>query len=61
MEGTGMGMIMWMCGVSLIERQPSTELRRHLGVEAIGDEKMQTEVAWTCGKKGRCRLCEDIY
>ena len=24
------------------------------------DEKMQPEVAWTCGKKGRCRLCERL-
>ena len=38
-----------------------TELRRRLGVEAIGggggggDEKRQTEVALTCKKKGRCR------
>ena len=32
-----MTMIRWMCGVSKKERQPSTELRRHLDVEAIGD------------------------
>ena len=25
------------------------------------DERMQTEVAWTCGKKRRCRLCERMY
>ena len=24
------------------------------------DGKMQTAVAWTCGKKGRCRLCEGM-
>ena len=25
------------------------------------DEKRQTEVAWTCRKKGRCRLCDGMY
>ncbi len=34
---TEMRMIRWMCGVSLKERQPSSGLRRRLGVEAIGD------------------------
>ena len=54
MERTEMRMIRWMCGLSLRERQPSTELRRRLGVEAIGgcDDKRQTEMARTCGKKG---------
>ena len=33
---TEMRMIRWMCGVSLKERQSSTELRRHLGVQANG-------------------------
>ena len=37
MERTETRMIRWMCGVSLRERQPGTELRRCLGVEAIGD------------------------
>ena len=37
MERTEMRMIMWMFGVSLKERQPGTELRRQLGVEATGD------------------------
>ena len=32
-----MRMIRWLCGVSLKERQSSTELRRRLGVEEIGD------------------------
>ena len=25
------------------------------------DEKRQTEVAWTCGRKGRCLLCEGMH
>ena len=41
-------MIRWMCGVSMRERQPSTELRRRLGVDCRGylgcDEKMQNDV-----------------
>ena len=37
MERTEMRMIRWTCGVSLKERQPSTERRRRLGVETIGD------------------------
>ena len=37
MESTEMRMIRWMCRVSQREKQPSTELRRRLGVEAIGD------------------------
>ena len=41
MERTEMRMIRWMCGVSLTEnpkeRQSSTELRRSLSLEAIGD------------------------
>ena len=35
MERTEMRMIRWMCGVSLRERQPSTELRRRLGAKTI--------------------------
>ena len=34
---TEMRMSRWMCGVSLKERQHSTELRRRLGLDAIGD------------------------
>ena len=37
MERTEMMMVRWMCGVSMRERQPSTELRRRLDVEATGD------------------------
>ena len=51
MERAEMRMIRWMCGVSLKERQLSTELRRRLGVEPRGnwgcDEKKPTEGAWT--------------
>ena len=43
---TEMSMIRWMCGVSLTERQPSTELRRHLGVEAIGDVMRGSRLRW---------------
>ena len=39
-------MIRWMCGVSLKERQPSTELRRSLGVEAIGDVMRRCRLMW---------------
>ena len=37
MERTEIRVIRWMCDVSLKERQPSIELRRRLGVEAIRD------------------------
>ena len=37
LERTKMRMIRWMRGVCLKERQPGTELWRHLGVEANGD------------------------
>ena len=59
-------MIGWMCGVSLKERQPSTELRRRLGVDSRGnwgcEEKRQTEMAWTCGRKewGRPRKITQV-
>ena len=54
MERTEMRMIRWMCRVSLKERQPSTELRRCIGIEALGRcyEKRQTGLAWTREKKG---------
>ena len=41
-----MRMIRWMCGVSLKERQPSTELRRRLSVEAIGDVMRRCRLSW---------------
>ena len=49
-----MRMIKWMCGVFLKERQPSTELRRHLGEEAIGDVMRRSRLRWHghCEKKG---------
>ena len=46
---------------SLGERQPSTELRRRLGVEAIGDVMRRDRLRTTCRKKGRCRLYEGMY
>ena len=49
------------CGVSLKERQSSTELRSSTAEKTPMcrgnqeyDETMQTEVALPCGKKGRC-------
>ena len=42
MERTEMRMIRWMCGVSLKERQPSTEL----GVEAVGDVMRRGRLRW---------------
>ena len=41
-------LLKWMCGGSVKERQPGAELRRRPGVGAIGDEKIQSEVAWSC-------------
>ena len=46
MERTEMRMIRWMCGVSLKERQPSTELRRKLDIEAIGDVMRRCRLRW---------------
>ena len=46
-ERTEVSTLRWMCGVSLRERQPSTELRISLGVEPIGYvmRSLQTAVA----------------
>ena len=41
-----MRVIRWMCGVSLIERQPSTELRRRRGVEAIVGVMRRGRLRW---------------
>ena len=41
----GDGMII-RSGVSLKERQPSTELRRRLGIEAIGDVMRRCRLRW---------------
>ena len=41
-----MRMVRWMCGVSPKERQPSTELRRRLGVEATGDVMRRGRLRW---------------
>ena len=46
-------MIRWMCGVSLKERQPSTELRRRLGVEEIGMWWEDSESDWWHGHAER--------
>ena len=46
MERTEMRMIRWMCGVSLKETQPSTELRRRLGIDAIGDVMRRGRLRW---------------
>ena len=46
---TEMRMIGWLCGVSLKERQPSTELRRRLGVEEIGDVMRRFRLSWWHG------------
>ena len=43
---TEMRMTRWMRGVSLKERQPSTELRRRLGVEAIGNVMRRGRLRW---------------
>ena len=43
---TEMRMIRWMCGVSLKERQPSTELRRRRGVEAMRDMMRRGRLMW---------------
>ena len=57
-----MRIIKWMCGVSLKEKQPSTELRQQLGVDAIGDAMRR------CRLRGHghveikdCRLREGMY
>ena len=42
-----------MCGVSPKERQPSTELRRRLGLEAIGDVMGRGRLRWHGHVKGK--------
>ena len=39
-------MIRGMCGVSLKERQSSTELRRNLDIEAIADVMRRCRLRW---------------
>ena len=39
-------MIRWMCGVSLKEKIPSSELRKWVGVEAIGDTVRTNRLRW---------------
>ena len=46
MERTEMRMIRWLCGVSVKESQPSTELRRRLCVEAIVDVTRRRRLGW---------------
>ena len=41
-----MRMIRWMCDVSMKEIHPITELRRRLGVEAIGDVMRRCRLMW---------------
>ena len=58
MERTEMRMIRWMCRVFPERKTVQHELRRQSRGKLRCDEKMQTEVAWTCRNKGRCRLYE---
>ena len=46
LERTEMRMIRWMCGTSLSERIPSKELRKWLGIEAVGDVIRRTRLRW---------------
>lgn len=46
MERVEMRMVRWMCGASLSDRQPSAELRRRVGVEAIGDVIRRSRLRW---------------
>ena len=46
MERTEMRMIRWMCCICLKERQPSTELGRCIGIEAIGDVMRRGRTRW---------------
>ena len=38
LERVEMRMVRWVCGASLSDRQPSTDIRRRVGVEVISDE-----------------------
>ena len=62
MERTEMRMIR-MLYVYLKERQPRTELRRRLGVEAIGDVTRRGGLRWHghVERQKRCRLCKGMH
>ena len=45
-ERAEMRMVRWMCGVSLRERKTSAELRRRLGIVAIGDMMRRSRLRW---------------
>ena len=53
MERTEMRMIRWMGGDSLKGRQPSTELRRCLGVDAVGDVMIRGRLRWQGRVEGK--------
>ena len=46
MERTKMRMIRWICGVSLGERQPSSELGRRTGVDVFVDIIKWSRLGW---------------
>ena len=46
LERTEMKMVRWMCGVSLRERKTSKELRRMMGIEAIGELVQRARLRW---------------
>ena len=52
-------MIRWMRGVFLKERQPSTELRKCLGVETIGNVMRRCKPRWlgNVERKGDVNAC----
>ena len=54
-----MGVVGWICGVSLKERQHWTRCRGNWGPGF--DVKRHTRVAWTGRKKAQCRLCERMH
>ena len=51
-----------MCGVSLKEKQPTGELQKRLGVEAIGDVMRRCRLRWHCHMKRKgATVCSGMY
>ena len=46
LERTEMGMVRWMCGVSLRDRLPSAELRERMGIESVSDAVKRNSLRW---------------
>ena len=64
LECNDMRIIKWMCNVPLTDRKPSSELRKHLGLDSIRNCIRRYRLSWF-GHLQRCsddsvKKCRDI-